>query len=228
MHVHCWQGGMWHKDLEVPVHIISPVSIKWNVLIASKYFLQLISSISLDHNCYFYETPCSIGPTTNSKYIVNLSKPIHFKDKAIFWSNANVYGNHILSQGRNMNIKNTRAYPLGVRGSWAQQGNVEVKDWGSQKVAWAFYPHITLSFFQLSLSVNFYHSSHSYPSYHHSLQLSLVLRQNKMTRMWDYRNIWLALGLQAWSFPCSLPPPFSPCCSCNCSLDALQNFTLAP
>lgn len=77
-----------------PSSYLLPRIYRINVLIASKYFLQLISSISLDHNCYFYETPCSIGPTTN-KYTVNLSKPIYFKDKAIFWSNVNVYGNHI-------------------------------------------------------------------------------------------------------------------------------------
>lgn len=95
-----------------------------------------------------------------------------------------------------------------MRGSWAHQGHVEVKDWGPQKVAWAFYPQITLSFFQLSLPVNFYYSSHSHPSYHHSPQLPLALGHNKMRRMWDYRNIRLTLALQAWSFPCFLTPPF--------------------
>jgi len=82
---HCLAGRDVAQRPRCPSSYHLPCIYKMNVLIASKYFLQLTSSVSLDHNCYF----------TNSMYIVNLSKPIHFKDKAIFWSNANVYGNHI-------------------------------------------------------------------------------------------------------------------------------------
>lgn len=93
MHVRCCQGGCDTKT-QVSQFIPSPLYLRnehfnIDVLIASKYFLQLTSYISPDHSCSFYETPRSTG------HAVNLFKPIPSKDKPISWSGANVYGIHV-------------------------------------------------------------------------------------------------------------------------------------
>lgn len=146
------------------------------------------------------------------------------KDKPIFLAKHWYLWYSYLSQGRNIKIKNTRAYLLGMWGSRTKQSNVEVKDPEVYRMWHKLFTHkLPSASSNFLLSLNFYSNSHFYLIYCHSLQTSLVPRHNKMTRMWDWKD-----GPASWVSTCRafafLSLPFSRC-SHSCSPDHLQNFT---
>lgn len=78
------------------------------------------------------------------------------------------------------------------------------------------------------LSLNFYNLLY-YPFCHHALQIALVPRHNKMTRMWDCRDVpvyWVFTRHMS-SFCCFSFPSIFPVVPTAAALTPLQNFRQA-
>lgn len=102
------------------------------------------------------------------------------------------------------------------------------RPWGFQNVAQAFYPQNTLGFFQFSFISELLQLA-LLSLCHHSLQISLVPRHNKMTRVWDCRDVpvyWVFTRHMS-SFCCFSFPSIFPVVPTAAALTPLQNFRQA-